>query len=395
MLRKIGIFIVICAMCLLLVSCNGVSEYQLNFIVDGEVYATVLIDEASELILPEDPSKEGYAFDGWFFDDEIWEDPLSKDSLIESDVSVYAKWKKLDGENQEQNQVQNQGNNQEQTQQQFESHTCVASEWIEDTPATCKASGTRHKECTVCKEVLESGSIERLSTHREGERTIDEKTGGFCGQSGTYSQTVFCKDCGIEISHSTHELPQKHQMKDGACEICGLPQSTTKGMSFYLKSDGTYIASTSSMETVDENVVIGVYNDLTVSEINGGAFSEHTEVKSIVIADCVTVLDKMAFYNCPSLTTVVIGKGIKEIPEQAFMGCNSLRYVTIGENVEEIGFDAFKGCDNLYCVYMSEDHDWYRQTITSNKQTVYGKWISSPYTAADYLKEYNYRWTRK
>ena len=34
-----------------------------------------------------------------------------------------------------------------------------ASEWIIDTPATATADGTRHKECTVCKRVLETGTI--------------------------------------------------------------------------------------------------------------------------------------------------------------------------------------------------------------------------------------------
>ena len=35
----------------------------------------------------------------------------------------------------------------------------TASDWIIDTPATATADGTRHKECTVCKRVLETGTI--------------------------------------------------------------------------------------------------------------------------------------------------------------------------------------------------------------------------------------------
>ena len=35
----------------------------------------------------------------------------------------------------------------------------TAGEWIIDTPATATADGTKHKECTVCKRVLETGTI--------------------------------------------------------------------------------------------------------------------------------------------------------------------------------------------------------------------------------------------
>ena len=35
----------------------------------------------------------------------------------------------------------------------------TASDWITDTPATATTSGTKHKECTVCKRVLETGTI--------------------------------------------------------------------------------------------------------------------------------------------------------------------------------------------------------------------------------------------
>ena len=36
-----------------------------------------------------------------------------------------------------------------------------SSNWIIDTKATCKAEGEKHKECTVCKKVLESEKIEK------------------------------------------------------------------------------------------------------------------------------------------------------------------------------------------------------------------------------------------
>ena len=40
-----------------------------------------------------------------------------------------------------------------------------ASDWITDKEATCKETGSKHTECTVCEEVLETISIEKLTAH--------------------------------------------------------------------------------------------------------------------------------------------------------------------------------------------------------------------------------------
>ena len=80
-------------------ACNLVTavDFKLQFIVDGEIYAT--IDTAGEetIRLPNDPEKNGYIFDGWYWDENTWERPFTADSLLNekltSDMSVYAKWK--------------------------------------------------------------------------------------------------------------------------------------------------------------------------------------------------------------------------------------------------------------------------------------------------------------
>ena len=274
------------------------------------------------------------------------------------------------------------------------------SEWIEDVAATCKAAGSKHKECIGCKIVLEISTIEKLNTHREGTKQIEIEKGLFCGNSGEYSAILNCIDCGDIISVEKYELPKKHKMSNNVCEICGLPQSSTNGgMTFYLKPDGTYLVSTSS-KAIDENIVIGVYNDISVTEINGGAFADRNDITSINIADCVTTIGDLAFYNCTSIKNVIIGNGVREIPNETFFGCTSLRSVTLGDNVETIGYRAFKGCSKLYYVYITGAYDWKLRSERGNTTTVYGTWIAKEddrqYYGAYYLLEYvAYKWTRK
>ncbi len=43
--------------------------------------------------------------------------------------------------------------------------THTAGDWITDTAATSTTAGTKHKECTVCHRVLETGTITANRLH--------------------------------------------------------------------------------------------------------------------------------------------------------------------------------------------------------------------------------------
>ncbi len=75
---------------------NGLS---VTFMVDGTLYEqkTIALEGTPEL--PKTPEKQGYIFDGWYWDDGVWEKPFSLLSLqnlaLGVEAKVYAKW--LDG----------------------------------------------------------------------------------------------------------------------------------------------------------------------------------------------------------------------------------------------------------------------------------------------------------
>ena len=82
-----------------LASCNKV-EFKVDFVVDGEVYATVNTNGKETITIPDTPTKEGYIFDGWYCDKDSWQKPFTANSLLDvplsSDISVYAKWSALE-----------------------------------------------------------------------------------------------------------------------------------------------------------------------------------------------------------------------------------------------------------------------------------------------------------
>ena len=78
-----------------LTACNKV-EFKVNFVVDGAVYSTINTNGQEIIRMPENPTKEGFTFDGWYWDKNVWEKPFTANSLLDaplsSDMSVYAKF---------------------------------------------------------------------------------------------------------------------------------------------------------------------------------------------------------------------------------------------------------------------------------------------------------------
>ncbi len=79
-------------------ACGGgkVENFNLSFKVDGENHSTISTNGSEAVTIPENPTKEGYTFDGWYWDKDVWSKPFTPNSLmdapISSDMSVYAKF---------------------------------------------------------------------------------------------------------------------------------------------------------------------------------------------------------------------------------------------------------------------------------------------------------------
>lgn len=77
-------------------ACSKV-EFKVNFVVDGTVYATLNTNGEEIIKMPENPTKDDYDFDGWYWDKDTWQTPFTANSLLDaplsSDMNVYCKWK--------------------------------------------------------------------------------------------------------------------------------------------------------------------------------------------------------------------------------------------------------------------------------------------------------------
>lgn len=62
-------------------------KFEIHFVVEGEVYSTVETSGNDIIQMPENPTKEGYEFAGWFWDEDVWENPLTVNSLLDVTLS--------------------------------------------------------------------------------------------------------------------------------------------------------------------------------------------------------------------------------------------------------------------------------------------------------------------
>ena len=84
-----------------------------------------------------------------------------------------------------------------------------------------------------------------------------------------------------------------------------------------------------------------------VVSIQSRAFSNNTDIESVIIPESVTSIGASAFTGCINLTTVTIPESVTSIGSNAFEACSSLTSVIIPQAITEIGSSTFNGCSAL------------------------------------------------
>ena len=145
-----------------------------------------------------------------------------------------------------------------------------ASEWIVDTAATETADGSKHKECTVCKKVLETAPIPATgSTHTHSYGT-DWKYDGT-----NHWHECACGDKADTAAHSFRWVIDKAATKEATgikheeCTVCGAKRSENTVIDKLPDGGNTGDTSTGNTSTGDNNTDKPGKNDSTKSPQTG------------------------------------------------------------------------------------------------------------------------------
>lgn len=196
--------------------------------------------------------------------------------------------------------------------------------------------------CARCPALLSTRHVTTPHTH--GVQTLTRRGGDCTAGSGYVAED--CLACGEECSRAALSFPARatHSMVNGACADCGMPESSA-GLEYEYVTGKNEVRVTGIGSCTETDIVIGVINGYTVSEVQG--FEENKRIKTVTLADGVRTVGRIAFLNCTALRSVTMGEGVTTISESAFYGCTALPEITLGKNVEVIGPYAFVGCTGI------------------------------------------------
>ncbi|MBR2443803.1 MAG: leucine-rich repeat protein [Clostridia bacterium] len=352
--------------------CGGTIEINVNFVVDGEVYDTITTTGNETIKMPENPTKAGYVFDGWYWDNDTFQKPFTANSLLNQelsgDMSVYAKWISEELVDSTYTVTFNSMGGSEVFSQSVKYSSLVAEpedptkdgyifvgwykladyseKWLFDTD-------------TVTKDItLYAKWTEDNTEHVHSYKAV--VTNPTCLLQGYTTHTCACGDSYID----TYTEPTGHTSQNGVCISCGT-RTESMGLLYTLNSDNNSYTLTDVGTCTDTDLVIpSAYKGLPVTAIGEGAFLYCDLITSVIIPDSVTSIGSGAFDDCinieeatlpavaipsipkNSLERVAITSG-ESIEASAFSGCTTLTSVTIADSVTSIGNNAFNGCTSI------------------------------------------------
>lgn len=299
----------------------------------------IRVKKGGALTLPEEPTKDGYSFGGWYVDVSLNSKlgaSLAKN--IASDITLYAKWNELPPHVHTLAETSHADPDCTNAGYTIESCTDPDCDYFErtdapalghdegtvvtDKAATCLEGGTWHRECTACGTELENGTIDALGHDMESH----PGQAPTCAVDGWYEYESCRREGCTESTYTVNPATGAHSYADGECTVCGGKDTRgTAGLNMrYNQYAKTYSVIGYSGE--DTEVIIPWY-------YNDGTHGVH-------------IVDKIAgdgvFKNNTSITSVTIPGGVTEIAKETMYGCSNLDTIVIPDSVVLIGKDALK-----------------------------------------------------
>ena len=292
-MKKIFVSLLLCLAALLCFSACGEKEKNddtltLTYLSDTTVFETATYRPGDKVKEPQNvPEKEGYVFNGWYYDKGTWEQPLDITTL---NNKFYAG-----------------------------SYTLHA----------------RYETVTFSQneDKISYTVLGPVSPDLAGELTIPST---YLGKKVTHIASGAFRDMdGITAVNLPETLVTIGQYAFAECDgitSVRLPNSVKN-----LERGAFYIC-----RSLKEIILSAVMN-----EIMGGTFEGCVSLESIVVPHYVTAIGGSAFKGCVSLKNVTLSNNLDKLGDSAFEDCASLTALKVPDRVTAIGDYSFKNCASL------------------------------------------------
>ena len=313
-----------------LVSCVSDVEFKVNFVVDEEVYATVNTSGMETIRIPDNPTKEDYTFDGWYWDKETWQKPFTANSLLDaplsSDMNVYAKW-------------------------------------VETNPPCQHRDADDNSLCDVCGEAYNDGDepvvtpTYTITFITNGGTAVAPITTDVINES-----PVTTRDYNTFVAWYTDESLQESTRvsfpftpSSNVTLYAKWSVDFTEGLQFTLQASTNTYSVTGYTGTESTVVIPATYKGLDVTAINTRAFAGNSTITEVTIPNSVISIGLGAFSECYNLVSVDMSEQLQLLGASAFSNCIKLETVDLPDTLQNIGGEAFFGCTALKELYLSNE----------------------------------------
>ena len=139
--------------------------------------------------------------------------------------------------------------------------------------ADCENAEKYYYSCLCGDAGTETFASGEANGHSYTVKNTDSKylaTEADCDNAATYYFSCHCGEAGTE-TFASGEASFRHTNADGACAVCGLPESSA-GLEFELNADKKSYTLVGIGSCNDADIVIGSYNGYSVTSIGFSAF---------------------------------------------------------------------------------------------------------------------------
>ncbi len=204
-----------------------------------------------------------------------------------------------------------------------------------------KFDESRHWYECVCME-KDDEDYHAFIQQIESEKYLESEA--TCLKKGKY---YFSCECSAKGTQTFEVETVSHSYKDGKCKWCSSDEVYSKGLKFDLINNNTEYEVSIGTCTDTEIIIPTIYEGKPVTTIGYSAFSDLSQLKSVVIGNNVKSISDFSFSFCDLLESIVIPNSVEIIGGFAFYYCYSLGNIEIPNSVKSIGNCAFNKCASL------------------------------------------------